>query len=399
MTSSIKILRFKYLKRQRLLTLALIITAASLLFSITALSLLGFYKGFTAYLGGEGGEDIIAVYNSKSRTPYTGSVPAYLAYRLASVKGVVATSPEVMAPCLINDQAAFLRGIVPESFTKLNPLKIVRGSMFNLSDFGSAMVGERIAKRLGLNLNDRLLLIGVLADRYMELWVKGIFASNSIMDDEVLAPLHVGQWLRGMDYGSITIIRLKVDRSTVSLSEVFEKVASEAAQPIQPIPGQGKSAAQEPVMPWTIRRFSIEDIGVEEASKYMKGYMERYGVTREALVTLSAAVFLFSSSTIVIALKTVLSQHKDELSLLRALGASKRLLKVDMLIKLLPWTFTASAAGFLIASAILGVIQGLGYMQVLSHTVPFWLDPSIAALNFILAFTLVSVSVLGSGIE
>ena len=46
-------------------------------FLVNGPNLLGFYKGFTAYLGE--GEDIVAVYDRKSRTPFTGLVPAYLA--------------------------------------------------------------------------------------------------------------------------------------------------------------------------------------------------------------------------------------------------------------------------------------------------------------------------------
>jgi ABC-type lipoprotein release transport system permease subunit len=45
--TAMRLLGFKYLKRQRVLTLALIITVSSMLFSLTALSLLGFYRGFT----------------------------------------------------------------------------------------------------------------------------------------------------------------------------------------------------------------------------------------------------------------------------------------------------------------------------------------------------------------
>jgi len=46
-----KLIGFKYLERKRVLNLAVILTLSSMLFSMTALSLLGFYRGFTAYLG------------------------------------------------------------------------------------------------------------------------------------------------------------------------------------------------------------------------------------------------------------------------------------------------------------------------------------------------------------
>ncbi|MEM2894158.1 MAG: ABC transporter permease [Candidatus Bathyarchaeia archaeon] len=397
MKKSVRLSGFKYLRRQRILTLTSIITASSLLFSFTAISLLGFHRGFTNYLGE--GKDIIAVYNPKSKTPYTSSVPAYLAERLEDVNGVLAISPEVIAPCLVRGQAIFIRGIMPEKFVKLNPLIIVGGSFLNLSDTSSAIVGRNIAEKLGLNLKDRVLFLGVLADRYVELQVKGIFVSGSIMDDEVLAPLYVGQWLRGMDYGSVTIIRLKIDPDEATPSKIFEAIAAEASQQTKPGIDRGQPPPKEPIIPWTVRRFDIEAIGVEEASEFMKGYMDRYGVTREALLVLSAAVFFLSSSTIILASKTVLAQHRGEMNVLRSLGASKKILKIDIAVKLLPWIIVASLMGFFSASAILAVVQGCGYLQVLSHTVPFQLDPILIALNIFLPITLVSISILKFDIE
>jgi predicted lysophospholipase L1 biosynthesis ABC-type transport system permease subunit len=143
-----------------------------------------------------------------------------------------------------------------------------------------------------------------------------------------------------------------------------------------------------------MRYFSLEEVGVEEASKLMKSYMERYGVTEETLLALSATVFLFSSLTIILASKTVVTQHKGEINILRSIGASRRLLKIDIMIKLLPSVLAASTMGMLAASAILTVIQGYGYLQVLSHTVPFNLEPALIALNLILPAALVSISVL-----
>ena len=44
-----KLARFKYLKRQRVFALALVIALSSTLFSLTALSLVSLYGGLTAY--------------------------------------------------------------------------------------------------------------------------------------------------------------------------------------------------------------------------------------------------------------------------------------------------------------------------------------------------------------
>jgi ABC-type lipoprotein release transport system permease subunit len=391
-----RLLGFKYFKRQRVLTLALIITVSSMLFSLTALSLLGFYRGFTAYLGE--GKDIVAVYDRKSRTPFTGLVPAYLAEKISALNGVLAGSPEAIAPCIVKGESTFLRGIIPEDFTKLNHVTMVEGAMLELDDLNSAVVGKNVAERLRLNLNDKVLVLGVLSDRYLELQVKGIFVSHTPMDDEILAPLYVGQWLRGTDYGHVTLIRFKIDRDAITPSRIFEEIAKEASEPSTP-PGTAPGQQPPSITPWIIARFRIEDIGVEEAYNFMRSYMDRYGLTRESLLILSAVVFLFSGFSIAAASKAVVAQHKGEINVLRSIGASKRLLKRDMLIKLLPWSIAASSLGLAMAVAVLTVIQGSGYLQVLSHTVPLQMDPLVVALNFILVALLVSVSVLGGDFE
>jgi len=374
-----------------------------MLFSLTALSLLGFYRGFNTYLG-EGG-DIVAVYDRRSRTPFTGLVPAYLAEKISALNGVLASSPEAIAPCIVKGEAIFLRGIIPEDFTKLNQITIIEGSMLELGDLNYAIVGRKLAEGLHLNINDKMLVLGVLTDRYMELQVKGIFASHSPMDDEILAPLYVGQWLRGADYGHVTLIRFKIDRNAITPSRILEEIAGEASEPSQPpstSPSQppSTSPSQPPsITPRIIARFKIGDVGVEEAYNFMRSYMDRYGLTRESLLILSVMVFLFSGASIVAASKTIIAQHKGEINVLRSIGASKRLLKRDMLVKLLPWSVAASSLGFAIATVVLMMIQGSGYMQVLSHTVPLLIDPTVIFLGFILVLLLVSISILRGNFE
>jgi len=395
MSALTRLIGFRYLKRGRILALAIILTLSSTLFSITAFSLLGFYRGFTAYLGE--GEDVIAIYNRKGSTPFTGLVPAYLAEKVGSINGVIACSPEAVAPCIVKGESIFLRGIIPEDFAKLNQLAIFDGSMLEPDDVNSVVVGRNAAERLNLKPGDEILVLGVLADRYLQLQVKGIYESHSVMDDEVLAPLYVGQWLRGTDYGHVTLIRVKIDRSVVSPAAILEEVAREASEP-----SQSQDSGRKPeglIMSWPRASFRVEDIGVEEAQMFMKSYLDRYGVTRESLLTLSAIVFLFSSATVAAASKTIIAQHEGEINVLRSLGASRKLLKGDMLARLLPWSLIASSIGAALAVAVLKVIQGYGLLQVVSHTVSIQLDPLTIALNFVLVFLLVSISVLRADME
>jgi len=389
-----RILFFKYLKRQRILTLLFIIALSSMLFSMTALSLLGFYKGFTTYLGE--GEDIVVIYNKKSSTPFTGLVPVYLAEKIGVLNGVLAASPEVIIPCIIKNKATFLRGIIPKEFTKINQLTIIEGAMFELNDLNSAIAGKKVAERVSLKLNDTILILSVLTDRYLELKIKGIFISNSPIDDEILVPLYVGQWLLGTDYGYVTLIRFKIDRNIITPSIIYEEIAKEVSESSPP---QNQEPQPPSITPRIIIRFGSKDLGVEEAYRFLKSYTDRYGLTRESLLILSSMVFIFSSASIIIATKTIIAQHKGEIGVLRSIGASKKLLKRDMLIKILPWSIVFSFLGFAMAIAVLIVIQEGDYFQVLSHTIPIHIDPLIVAINLIPVMLLVSISILKSNFE
>jgi hypothetical protein len=221
------------------------------------------------------------------------------------------------------------------------------------------------------------------------------------MDDEILVPIYVGQWLRGADYAHATLIRVKVDievkGKAVNRSEVLRVVTEEASRQQSPHREEaGREPSQGSIMPRTAVGFRAEDIGIEEASGFMRGYLERYGVTRESLLTLSIAVFFFSSFSIALGYRVIIAQHRGELDVLRSLGATRRLLKTDLLARLLPWSVLASFIGTATGLATLTMIQGWGYLRVLSHTVRVQADPIVIALNFSFAILLSAITILKS---
>jgi len=387
---------FKYLRRQRILTLAVILIMASTLFTITVFSLLGLYRGFNAYLGER--EDIVAIYDRKSRTPFTGGyVPTYLAEKIGLMNGVLASSPEIIAPCFLGDKAIFLRGIIPEDFTELNQLTLLDGSMLELSDLNSTIVGRRLAERLGLKTGDRILVFGIFRDRYVELEIKGIFTSHSAMDDEALAPLYVGQWLR-VDYNHVTLIRFKIDRSLISPTVIFEEVSKESSGSGETgTDGQwspGHSITQ--IIPITEIEFKIEEVGVDRAQSFMKSYLDAYGVTRETLLILCFMVFSLASVSVISASKILISQHKGEIEVLKSVGASNRTIKTDLIVKALPWSLLSSIIGTCIGILALMAIERSGYVQVLSHGITFYFDPLVLALQLFFTSLIVALSILRS---
>jgi len=393
----LKLSSFRYLSRNRLLVLMLVVAVASALFSIAALSLLSFYNGFTAYLGED--KDVLAIYDRASSTPFTSLIPAYLVEELSSLDGVSACSPEVLAPCIINGRASFIRGILPEQFMKINAIKVLEGEMLKSSDADSAIIGFKAAERLGLKVNSRIIVYGVVADRYLELTIKGVYRSGSLMDDEVLVPLHVGQWLRGSGYDYVTLIRVKAEKASVLIQSFHVEVGEALKESQASAGGSSPSPLYGVITPRAITHFNPDKIGVEEASRLMKTYMDKYGLSREIMLIFSAVAFLFSSLTVAAAIRTIIVQHRGEISILRSIGASGRTLKLDLLIKLLPLAIFASLMGVASAAlAMLALQEGIG-LELMSHTLTLQFDPIILILPPAFSIILISTFIIRAKLE
>ena len=377
-----RLLGFKYFNKYRIALLALILTLTSTLFTITALSLLGFYEGFNTYLGE--GEDIVVIYDKGSRTPFTGLVPTYLADNISLVNGVLAYSLETIAPCMVNGYPVFIRGVIPRSFFNLTRITMVNGLNIELNDTSSIIVGLNAANRLKLNPGDKVMVLGVLNNQYLELTVKGIYISYSPLDDEVIAPLYVGQWLRGIDYNLATLIRVKADRNRFDLSGLIkaeDRISGEDKPSSKPLPVFHLPSGSKL-------------IGVEEAYKFMRSYLDKYGLTRETIMITATIIFIFASISFLNAQLAFISQHEYEVNVLRALGASWRALRLDLIVKFLPLSIISSIAGFLIGTIILIAANSNNYIQLLLHRITLQLNPLILALNIILAAMLTIVGII-----
>jgi ABC-type lipoprotein release transport system permease subunit len=389
----VRFIGYKYVEGRRVVVFVVILVLSSMLFSMMAFSLLGFYRVFGGYLGGA--NDIVVVYDRNSNTPFTGLIPIYLVENISSIKGVMAVSPEVIVPCVLKNESVFLRGIVPEDFVKLNQLVMVEGSMIRLDDLDSIIVGKNLAERFDLKPGERVLVLSVFVNQYLELYVKGVFVSRSVMDDEILAPLYVGQWLRGTDYNYVTLMRVKVNSSMVDASVIFEAIGAKSSS----VGSSGVSQLFGGLLSLSRPSFKIENIGVNEGQKFMESYLSRYGVTKESLIVLSVIVFLLCSVTIVVAFKTILVQHKGVVGILRSIGVSRKFLRVDLLFRLLFWSLFASSIGIVLSLIVLSVMQAYGFLRVLSHTVLIYPDPLIIILNFVLVFVIILLVILRSDLE
>jgi ABC-type lipoprotein release transport system permease subunit len=248
-------------------------------------------------------------------------------------------------------------------------------------------------------VGDQLLVFSVLSEKYANLQVKGIFESGSPMDDEALVPIYVGQWLRGVGYNQVTVIRAKIDQTQIGTTQIYQAIANESsptgASP-SPTP-KGETAQQlEGLISISKTKFDLQGIGVEDAQNFMKSYLNRYGVSKDTLIIISIVVLVFASGTAACALNLFINQHKHEIGVLRSVGASAKRIKADLIVKVVAWSLLASSLGTILSAVILMVFQNVGYLQVLSHSIVFSLDPLIIAANFILISAIVAIGITRS---
>jgi ABC-type lipoprotein release transport system permease subunit len=381
-----------YLHKKRVIILITILTLASALFSVTAYSFLGFYNGFTNYVGE--GKDILAIYSTAGSTPFTGVVPLAAVNTISTLTGVIAVSPEVIAPCIINQQAIFIRGALPDQLTKLNSLTFIQGENIQANDTQHAVVGKGLADKLNLKVGDKILAQGVLSQKYAELTVKGIFISNSALNDEATVSIPVGQWLRGINYNDATVIRTKIDPTQTSPSQLHQEITAKTNQTSPSATPKSETQHElETLIPITSSGFNLKSIGVEKSQEFMESYLNRYGISKDTLIVLSIVVLVFAGGTATAAITLFVKQHSKEIETLQAIGVSNRKVKTDLSMRMVIWALVATAVGTALSAIIISEFQALGYLQVLSHSINFTLDPIIIAANLLLLTVLIGVNI------
>jgi ABC-type antimicrobial peptide transport system permease subunit len=199
--------------------------------------------------------------------------------------------------------------------------------------------------------------------------------------------------MRGTDYDHATLIRVKIDKSKVDHIAIFKEIAEEASEPAS---NENGGEATSNLISSRKVSFALDKIGLEETRKFMKGYLDRYGMTKENLIILSVTVLIFASATIIITSKTIIQQHEHEIGVLKSIGASYGTIKKDLLVKLLPWSSAASTLGIIMATLILQIFRQNGQLQAFSHRILIQPDILIIALNFVLIAALTVMAIIRS---
>jgi predicted lysophospholipase L1 biosynthesis ABC-type transport system permease subunit len=203
-----------------------IILAFYLLLPLASLILIeSTYSSITSFVGENSSE--ILIYDRNARTPATSRLPASLFSKIASVNGVEAVSPEVIAIALIKNELVTVRGVDISLFSKIEKIEILYGRSLSLNDSFSMIVGYRLFERLGLKINESIVIKSIGTDEVLQLKLIGVFKADNSLDEEVLVPLHVGSTLAGLSWDYVSYFRVKV--TNIDSNTLYEEIIK--AQP------------------------------------------------------------------------------------------------------------------------------------------------------------------------
>jgi MacB-like periplasmic core domain/FtsX-like permease family len=352
--------------KRAIFSLALILIITSAAFAVTSSILLSVDNTASAMLGESSSTIVVA--QSNSRAPFLGTLPLALAGSLASVPGVEVVSPEVFAPCTIGDQPVMVRGVDSQSFMALQNPAILEGSPLLPNDTSEAMVGETLARQLDLHPGSQVTVIGGVRATVAELTVKAVFTTGTPLDNEVVAPLWVGDWLRGLGYNIVSILRIEV-----APHETPAQVSPRVQQAIQNASRAGSETSQTPAelgLPVSSNLTSIAGHEVEASPAVSSSFFSKtVGLSQENILLVSALVFVSMSVAIVCALQEAVFRSRNELGTLRTIGMSSRRLSWNLVLVATAFSFVASLGGLLLGWGFLTLVAEFSPVQIAFYAV------------------------------
>jgi ABC-type lipoprotein release transport system permease subunit len=373
--------------KRAIFSLALILLITSAAFAVTSSVLLSVENTASGMLGESGNTIVVAQENSKA--PFLGTLPIGLADSLGSVPGVQVISPEVFAPSTLSNQAVMVRGVNPELFMELQKPIILEGSALSANDTTGAMVGETLARQMSLQPGSQIILVGGVRATIAQLTVEAVFSTGTPLDNEVIAPLWVGDWLRGLSYSTISIIRIEV-----SPNEAPSKVALAVQQVVRNDSGGasgGSQEAVEPGLPITSHLGSLAGYDIEASPDVSSTFFSKtVGLSQENILLISALVFVSMSVAIVCALQEAVFRARNELGAMRTIGMSSRKLSWNLILVATSLSLVASVGGLLVGWGFLTLVSTLSPIQIAFYAV----DP-LTAFPLASLYSVILVTVAG----
>ncbi len=215
---------YNVLPKKRILIAFIGFLISSTIISGGALLMISIVESTSTYLGET--DDVVVISNPYASTPYTSILPLDLAESISKIDGVLRVSPEVMSAAVYKNSAVYFRGIDVNEFWKFTDIIQIIGKVINSNDTTEVSLGVNFAERNHLYVGDFLTVFSTISDSALELKVKSIVTTGTLLDDEIIAPLWVGQFLSFETFDYVSHIRVKIDLNVIKSKEYIRELVT-----------------------------------------------------------------------------------------------------------------------------------------------------------------------------
>ena len=210
---------YNVLPKKRLLIAFIGFIISSTIITGAGILMTSIVNSTSSYLGES--DDILVISSPEASTPYTSILPLDIADTISTIEGVEIVSPEVMTAAVYNMKAVYFRGVDVSKFWLFTDIIYLEGNLPSLTDSFEVSIGVNFAQRNNLELGDFITLFSTRSDAAIELKVKSIFKTGTLLDDEIIASLWIGQFFSFEDYDYVTHIRVKINLDIIPNKELL----------------------------------------------------------------------------------------------------------------------------------------------------------------------------------
>lgn len=200
-----------------------LVPAISLLVALMAVTVFytaGIAAAPKAFFGGR--EDVVLLLPTTGEVTSTGSVSMALRDALAARDDVGVVSAEIVVLTSVAGRSVFARGVEFDAFLSLEQGALLEGRA--PTALREAIVGIGLATLLDIDVGDRVVVPGSLAEQAAELSLVGIFDAPGLARDELLISLPVARGLADLPPNGVHFVRAQTSE-VATLQQLLSHVA------------------------------------------------------------------------------------------------------------------------------------------------------------------------------
>ncbi|MCK4717157.1 MAG: FtsX-like permease family protein [Thermoplasmata archaeon] len=273
-----------------------------------------------------GGEDVILISQKDQSSPLNTT----LLEALDNSTNITLLSPEIIVPTIINGEPIVCRGVDRKDVLELDGVNL-DGNWISMN---TGILGEDAAKRMGVNIGDRLTVTSPNLPGFCLITLSGIYRSEDPADILLISNGYA-RFLIGLGEDDYTLIRLRssnpleVQKLVKQMGTGVTNIAVEA--PTDESNGDGTNHSESAKLRLTRRFtdfFSLSDASGGYTSAAMRYGQQTIDATVMALGVMTA--LLVTVGVVVLILRGIAEGRKD-MGVLVAIGAPKKRIRLFIL--------------------------------------------------------------------